>query len=68
MHSSKVVSTVLVLNHAILLNQCLRVLSGSLIGSAALIHSKFSNSQKSIEFEDVYLNDVFEQIDKLYLD
>ena len=42
---------------------------GGPIGSAVLIDSKFSNSKKSIEFEGkVYFNDIFDQIDKFYID
>jgi uncharacterized protein YjbI with pentapeptide repeats len=42
---------------------------GSPLGSAVLIDSKFSNSKKSIEFEgEVYFNDIFDQIDKFYID
>lgn len=42
---------------------------GGRLGSAVLIDSKFSNSKKSIEFEgEVYFNDIFDQIDKFYID
>ena len=42
---------------------------GGPLGSAVLIDSKFSNSKKSIEFEgEVYFNDIFDQIDKFYID
>lgn len=38
-------------------------------GFGTLINSKFSNSKKSIEFEErVFLNDIFTQIDKLSVD
>ena len=41
---------------------------GGRIGSAVLTDSKFSNSNTSIKFEgDVYFNDIFDQIDKLYI-
>lgn len=44
-------------------------MKGGLIGSAVLIDSKFSNFKKSIEFEgEVYFNEIFDQIDKFYLD
>ena len=39
------------------------------LGSAVIIDSKFSNSKKSIEFkEEFYFNDIFDQIDKFYID
>jgi uncharacterized protein YjbI with pentapeptide repeats len=42
---------------------------GARLGSAVLIDSKFSNSKKSIEFEgEVYFNDIFDQINKFYID
>ena len=42
---------------------------GGPLGSAVLIDSKFSNSKKSIEFEgEVYFNDIFDQINKFYID
>jgi uncharacterized protein YjbI with pentapeptide repeats len=38
-------------------------------GFGTLIDSKFSNSKKSIEFEgEVYFNDIFDQINKFYID
>ena len=38
-------------------------------GFGTLIDSKFSDSKKSIEFEgEVYFNDIFDQIDKFYID
>ena len=41
---------------------------GGPLGSAVLIDSKFSNSNKSIKFEgEVYFNDIFDQIDKFYI-
>lgn len=44
-------------------------MKGGLLGSAVLIDSKFSNSKKSIEFEgEVYFLDIFDQIDKFYID
>jgi uncharacterized protein YjbI with pentapeptide repeats len=44
-------------------------LKGGPIGSAVLIDSTFSNSNKSIKFDgEVYFNEIFDQIDKLYLD
>ena len=37
-------------------------------GFGTLIDSKFSNSKKSIEFEgEVYFNDIFDQINKFYI-
>ena len=42
---------------------------GSPLGSAVLIDSKFFNSKKSIKFEEeVYFNDIFDQINKFYID
>lgn len=42
---------------------------GGHLGSAVLIDSKFSNSKKSIECEgEVYFNDIFDQINKFYID
>jgi uncharacterized protein YjbI with pentapeptide repeats len=39
------------------------------IGSATIIDTKFSNSKKSLEFEgEMFFLDIFDQIDKLYLD
>jgi len=49
-------------------NECTFLKSGP-ISSAVLIDSKFSNSKKSIEFEgEIYLNDIFDQIDKFQID
>lgn len=40
-----------------------------IFGFGTLIDSKFSNSKKSIEFEgEVYFNDIFDQINKFYID
>ena len=42
---------------------------GGRLGSAVITDSKFSNSKKSIKFEeDVYFNDIFDQIDKFCRD
>lgn len=44
-------------------------MKGGPIGSAVLIDSKFSNSNKSIKFEgEVYFNDILDQINKFCID